>query len=90
MLLYLLEFDWTSVNFNDRFLLPIPASFLVIYDIGANRQNFPESFRLSIENGTKAQYNLSFIGHYMNGNKSGKYHSSIKPNDHSLRKEKRN
>ena len=35
-----------------------------------------------VQNGTKAQYNLSFIGHYTNGNKSTKYHSYIKPNNH--------
>ena len=72
----------TSVSFNDRFILPRLVPFLVIYDIDANGQNFPQSFSLSIQNGTKAQYNLSFIGHYTNGNKSTKYHSYIKPNNH--------
>ena len=72
----------TSVSFNDRFILPSLVPFLVIYDIDANGQNFPEGFSLSIKNGTKAQYNLSFIGHYTNGNKSTKYHSYIKPNNH--------
>ena len=64
----------TSVSFNDRFILPSLVPFLVI--------NFSESFSLSIQNGTKQQYNLSFIGHYTNGNKSTKYHSYIKPNNH--------
>ena len=71
----------TSVGFNDRFILPIPVPFLVIYDIDANRQNFPQSFSFSIESGTKEQYNLSFIGHYTNGNKSMKYQSYKKPNN---------
>ena len=35
-----------------------------------------------VQNGNKAQYNLSFIGYYMNGNKSTNYHSYIKPNNH--------
>ena len=47
-----------------------------------NGQSFPEGFSLSIQNGTKAQYNLSFIGHYTNGNNLTKYHSYIKPNNH--------
>ena len=72
----------TSVSFNDRFILPSLVPFLVIYDVDANRQNFPESFSLSIENGTKAQHNLPFIGHYTNRNKSTKYHSYIKSNNH--------
>ena len=72
----------TSVSFNDRFILPSLVPFLVIYDIDANGQNFPDGFSLSIKNGTKAQYNLSFISHYTNGNKSTKYHSYIKPNKH--------
>ena len=62
------------MSFNDRFILPSLVPFLVI--------NFSESFSLSIQNGTKQQYNLSFIGHYTNGNKSTKYHSYIKPNNH--------
>ena len=71
------------MSFNGRFILPSLVPFLVIYDIDANRQNVSESFiSMSTENGTKAQYNLSFIGHYMNGNKSTKYHSYIKPNNH--------
>ena len=71
------------MSFNDRFILPSLVPFLVIYDIDANRQNVSESFiSMSTENGTKAQYNLSFIGHYTNGNKSTKYHSYIKPNNH--------
>ena len=70
------------MRFNDRFVLPSVSPCLVIYDIDANRQNIPERFSLSIENGTKAQYNLSFIGHYTKGNKSTKYHSYVKPNNH--------
>ena len=70
------------MSFNNRYILPSLVPFLVIYDIDANGQNFLESFSLSIQNGTKAQYNLSFIGHYTNGNKSTKYHSYIKPNNH--------
>ena len=57
------------MGFNDRFILPIPVPFLVIYDIDANRQNFPQSFSFSIESGTKEQYNLSFIGHYTTNKK---------------------
>ena len=72
----------TSASFNDRFTLPSLVPFLVIYGIETNRQNFCQSFSLSIENEKKAQYNLSFIGHYTNGNKSTKYHSYIKPNNH--------
>ena len=70
------------MSFNGRFILPSLVPFLVIYDIDNNGQNFSESFSLSIQNGTKAQYNLSFIGHYTSGNKSTKYHSYIKPNNH--------
>ena len=51
----------------------------MIYNIDANSQNSPGNFNLSIENGNKAKYNLSFIGHYTNGNKSTKYHYFIKP-----------
>ena len=69
------------MGFNDRFILTIPVPFLAIYDIDANRQNFPQSFSFSIESGTKEQYNLSFIGHYTNGNKSMKYQSYKKPNN---------
>ena len=54
----------------------------MIYDIDANCQNFPESFSLLTENGIKAQYKFSFIGHYRNGSKSTKYQSYIKPNNH--------
>ena len=72
----------TSVSFNDRFILPSLVHFLVIYDIDANGKNFPKSFSSSKQNGTKTHYNLSFIGHYTNGNKSTKYHSYIKPNNH--------
>ena len=70
------------MSFSGSFILPSLVPFLVIYDIDTNGQNFPESFSLSMQNGTKAQYNLSFIGHYTNGNKSTKYHSFIKPNNH--------
>ena len=64
------SFVGTSVNFNDRFMLPSPVPFLAIYDIDAKRQNFSESYSFSIEYGNKARYNLSFIGHYTSGNKS--------------------
>ena len=70
------------MSFNGRFVLPSLVPFLVIYDIDTSSKNFPESFSLLMQNGTKAQYNLSFIGHYTKENKSTKYHSYIKPNNH--------
>ena len=70
------------MSFNGRFILPSLVSFFLFMTSTPNGQRFPEGFSLSIQNGTKAQYNLSFFGHYTSGNKSTKYHSYIKPNNH--------
>ena len=72
------EHQWISMIVSYCLVLP----FLVIYDIDANSQNFPGSFALSIANGTKPQYNLPFVGHYTNGNKSTNYYFYIKPNNY--------
>ena len=80
MLLYLLMFHWNIRTLMIVLYCLVLALFWRFVSSTPTAKIFP--FSLSIENGIKAQYNLSFMGHCTDGNKLAKYHSYIKPDNH--------